>query len=1596
MNKLLSLLVVALGFSAHAQITSTFDTDADGWTFLNSTSSSPGTFNPSGGNPGGFASFTYASNTFNTTQHWVAPAKFLGNQVVRSLGMTFSFSLQQSQAGTSSSTAGDLRIEGGARGTIALVYSLPAKPAVTPAWSTYTVTLDETFPWRINSTTGPIATRTQIIEVLTRITAIEIRGTYASNATYTSGLDHVVLAQRTLLIAPTINSFSPTVGQPGSTITITGSQFDTNPTNNRVLLGGLRATVTAATPTQLTVTVPVGVATGFVSVTNLTTGLSARSNDRFVATFANGGRIITASFKPRVDIATAARSTGLRVGDMDDDGWPDLLMRYNLSGNPQVDIYRNLGTGGTLSAASFAPAFGVSAVSGGGTAALGLEVIDLDGDGKLDMITNGYIGINGFFYTYRNTSTAGNLSFETAETWEGLSAFNEFPVFGAADLDGDGRPEMMGGLTASGGFPPDFWILPNISSPGNIEFGDAIDFSFSGTIDGASFAVPVDLNTDGKLDLVVSGSSYFVVLTNTSTPGRLSFTVAFSYLKGTTNSSLGVEDINQDGRKDIFWKNGSANNDIVVLLNQDTDGIITSSDFPTQIPIDGDVSTGGSVSVGDVNGDGRLEFLATNNSNIGVFENRFEGGALAANAFVAPYLLPGGTGAGPTAPTVADLNRDGRPDLVVPLGVNRISLFENQNVAAPEIAVNTVSPLQGPVGSTVTITGRNFSPTPSENEVWFGSVRAPVVSATPNEIRVTVPPGAVYAPVSVRKGELASRYHLPFSTTFSAGVSFDNTHFAPPTPFTLAGANYDIEVGDLDLDGKPDVIAEANALVTSFFRNTHTTGGISTATLTAAGATSSSAANAKLVDVDGDGRLDIVGINGRTYPNQSTLGVISFGSDFSTGDGSNLDFADFNLDGKFDIARTSPLGFGSNLRVNENQGTVGMFVNAGMFGTFGSNISFTKPAEGGGIAATDLDNDGFPDIVVTNPGSDNISIFPNTQGLRVNASSFTSRQDIPVGDNPSRIYYGDFDRDAKNDLLLYHGAGTSATVLILLHNTSSPGNISFNRIDLTNPSATTVAHIADLDGDGKPEIITVSETGNRFSIFKNLHTSGALTAASFAAPFNTTVTAPRGLTTGDLNLDGKPEIIPTRAAGFLLVYENLIPNPIITIPTQPVGGTFCYNAAAVLTLAATGTTNINYQWQRFDTVLSSFVNLVESSGYAGVATPVLSINLPFGANAGDFRCVVNGDLASPVFSNTVTVVAVAPPPPPVGTGASVCAGSPATLTASGGSPGQYRWYTVATGGTAIAGETNATYTTPALTASTDFFVAINNGTCESARTVVTATINATPAAPTTTGATRCGNGTVTLSATGGAAGQYRWYTVATGGTAIAGETNATYTTPALTASTDFFVAINNGTCESGRTAVTATIQSCSAPPTISTRPIAAIVGNLSQPLNLVPLIAVASGNLDVGSITVVAQPPSGARATVSNGQLTVDYTAIIFAGKESITIRACDTNGNCSTQIFEIEVVGDVVVFNALSPNGANPTFVLQYIEIIPETKNNIVTIFDRWQNEVWRGENYNNTSVVFNGIGDGGNDLPTGTYFYKIEFASGKKMKTGFISLKR
>ncbi|QJB41153.1 gliding motility-associated C-terminal domain-containing protein [Chitinophaga oryzae] len=165
-----------------------------------------------------------------------------------------------------------------------------------------------------------------------------------------------------------------------------------------------------------------------------------------------------------------------------------------------------------------------------------------------------------------------------------------------------------------------------------------------------------------------------------------------------------------------------------------------------------------------------------------------------------------------------------------------------------------------------------------------------------------------------------------------------------------------------------------------------------------------------------------------------------------------------------------------------------------------------------------------------------------------------------------------------------------------------------------------------------------------------------------------------------------------------------------------------------------------------------------------------------------------------------------------------CAGQTITLSVKNSVTGViYKWYTAPTGGTPVF--TGANYTiTPAANA-TYYLEAATSGGCVSAsRTAVNVTVNAAPAAPTVVNATlqTCQGQTVTLSVQGpNAALTYKWYTTATGGTAIS--TGSSFTTPPVTANAMYYLeAINANGCPSAtRTAVSVQLINAPAAPTVT-------------------------------------------------------------------------------------------------------------------------------------------------------------------------------------
>lgn len=170
----------------HAQISSTFDSNADGWTASDSQTGPAPAYEASGGNPGGFISVIDA--VAGTATYFNAPAKFLGNRSSYHGGI-LAFDLQVDVT-PNSSTAG-VRLTSSLG--VVLVKLLPQLPAVAPGWSSYQFTLDESEEWRVGSVTGLVATATEIQAVLSSLAQLQINGEYSTVSNDGGGLDNVML-----------------------------------------------------------------------------------------------------------------------------------------------------------------------------------------------------------------------------------------------------------------------------------------------------------------------------------------------------------------------------------------------------------------------------------------------------------------------------------------------------------------------------------------------------------------------------------------------------------------------------------------------------------------------------------------------------------------------------------------------------------------------------------------------------------------------------------------------------------------------------------------------------------------------------------------------------------------------------------------------------------------------------------------------------------------------------------------------------------------------------------------------------------------------------------------------------------------------------------------------------------------------------------------------------------------------------------------------------------------------------------------------------------------------------------------------------------
>ncbi|OYU81647.1 MAG: hypothetical protein CFE23_04040 [Flavobacterium sp. BFFFF1] len=357
----------------------------------------------------------------------------------------------------------------------------------------------------------------------------------------------------------------------------------------------------------------------------------------------------------------------------------------------------------------------------------------------------------------------------------------------------------------------------------------------------------------------------------------------------------------------------------------------------------------------------------------------------------------------------------------------------------------------------------------------------------------------------------------------------------------------------------------------------------------------------------------------------------------------------------------------------------------------------------------------------------------------------------------------------------------------------------------------------------------------------------------------------------------------TSARVAVLATINTIPMIIATMP-----GSRCDSGTVTLGATANeGTLN----WYNVPTGGS-----VLGSGTAFI-TPSINATTNYYVEATNGNCTTARTLVTATVTGTPVITGTTP--------GSRCDTGTMSLQAASDS-GTINWFAAASGGTALA--TGPTFVTPSIAASTTYYVEVTNGTCTSARTAVTASVNETPTVTSVTPDARCGSGTLTLNATA-SAGFLRWYAAPTGGAPLA--TGTSFITPSIAATTTYYVEAKNGTCTSTRTAVTATVTPV---PVIATVTPGATCGTGTVTLGATATSGVLSwydvptgGTALSAGITFVT-PSIGTTTTyyveASNGACTSGRTAVTATVNNIPSITTTIPGERCGSGIVTLSATG--------------------------------------------------------------------------------------------
>ncbi len=614
-----------------------------------------------------------------------------------------------------------------------------------------------------------------------------------------------------------------------------------------------------------------------------------------------------------------------------------------------------------------------------------------------------------------------------------------------ADFNHDGKPDLL--VTT----PNFLWVL---LGNGDGTFQAAVN-SASGAASTA--AVVADVNGDGKADVMLDpGGSGALAISLGTGDGTFQAAQAGPNLSGAF--FIGAADFNGDGKVDLLARTSGATPQFIVFTGHG-DGTFATTPIMTNIPPPLTANSYVDFYIGDLNADGKPDVIVSYFGNGSFPSVLFD----ASQPEITLALFGKGDGTFDAAKQVAsrgglvaiaDVNGDGRTDLILAEGPFLDVLLGNGDGTATLKDMYFVDFEAGARPILADFNGDGHLDVFTSGVLFYGNGDGTLKGNLATVFSAgSLPPGVVADFNQDGKPDVAA---VTFKGAISIALGDGSGRFAPAFTTAVISTNstvIDIWAVDLNGDGKLDLLVAATTnspdAWTTYFLQGNGDGTFGTP-LAVAQSSQFGASSVALADLNNDHKPDLIVSDGSGAINifmgngdgNFTASTVFFGG---LQGGETLVAGDFNGDGKTDLV----VGVQTGLNFLPGKGD----------GTFGTAVP-AAPSPGGVTLSGDFNGDGIMDVY-----------GPNVIALGNGDGTFRAGPALP-NDQPLTGFTIATDLNADGKVDLVGGSGFQPQ---LMQYTLGNGDGSFGApVTLQTSFARAIfggPYIADANGDGRPDIL---------------------------------------------------------------------------------------------------------------------------------------------------------------------------------------------------------------------------------------------------------------------------------------------------------------------------------------------------------------------------------------------------------------------------------------------------------------------------------------------------------------------------------------------